>query len=86
MTLKDTDVVEFVPEDFHMCEVIYEGEWASYEENGWIVVFDFLGEMFAFGHENCVMSENNDFIFDPYPVSPAELDGIIEEWDNIETL
>ncbi len=75
---------ELVPEEFLDCEVIYEGEWSSYEEHGWIVVFNFFGELFSMSYEYSVMSSDNEFYFDPSPITQADLTGIHQEWLQIE--
>ena len=79
MILGETDISSEIPEEFHECEVIFEDDWSTYEECGWIIVFDFFGEMFSIEGGNYVFSDDNNFYFDPQPVTDLEK---VKEWWN----
>ena len=78
MTLQEA-LEENCPVEFESLEVVYFNSWADYEEDGTIVVFDLLGEMFAVEFGHCVMCEDNSFDFDPYPVTKDQLEEIKKE-------
>ena len=82
MKLKDVGL-DIIPEEFLSCDVIYIADWNSYEESGWIVIFDFYGEMFCMGGGCCVFDTSDD-VFDPQLVTDEDLIDIKEEWDNYE--
>jgi hypothetical protein len=79
---KLNDVIDpiYVPEEFQDLEVVYDCDWSSWEENGWIVVFKFFDELMCWEYEYCVMSDDNTIYFDPYPITEEELEKKKDEW------
>lgn len=64
------DHLEDCPAEFKELPVVFSAGWVGYEECGWIVVFDFLGELMVCEGGYSVMAENNEFFFDPTPYDP----------------
>ena len=73
MRLGDHYWLDYVPEEFHDLEVIFDDSWSTYEEHGFVVVFDFFGEMFEWSYEYSVMAEDNRIYFDPRVINEDEL-------------
>lgn len=81
MKIKDLFASEYCPEEFMDCDVIYHNDWSTYEENGWVVVFDFFGEMFEWSYEYSVFAEDNSVHFDPCVIDEDQLASIKKYWD-----
>lgn len=71
---------EDCPDDFAGCEVIFESSWSDYEEAAWVVVFDFLGELYEIGYYDCVMCLDDKFAFLPVQINEFELEELKKEW------
>lgn len=84
ITLGDIDQSEHCPKVFHECEVIYDNDWTTYEESGWVVVFRFFDEFMIWEGGYCVMSEDNTIYFDPEAINEDQLEQLKEDWKEIE--
>lgn len=69
------------PEEFGDCEVLYENSWSDYEECGWIVIFKFFEEMFAWEYTYSVMAADNSVYFDPHKISLSEYSYLVHRWN-----
>lgn len=72
---------EKCPPDFAQLPVVYENSWSDYEEGGWVIVFDFLGELFVIEGGYCVMVQDNTFDFNPDPLLDWEFEQLKQEWE-----
>jgi len=68
------------PEGFEELPVLFVASWSEWEEDGWVVVFDFLGELMVCEYQYSVMAEDNCFHFDPRPLQAWEIPELREEW------
>ena len=72
--MKVSDCIEWYPEEFNDCEVIYEYGWSDYEESWNIIVFRFFDELYAQEWGYCVLAEDNRPYFYPYLISEEQLE------------
>ena len=83
MRLKDV-YPEETPDEFLELPVVFEDSWSTYEESGFVVVFDFFGELFKWEYQSSVFEESNEVYFDPEPITDSDLVLIKEEWKKAE--
>lgn len=80
MKIKDHHWFDCVPEEFHDLEVIFDDSWSTYEEHGFVVVFDFFGEMFEWSYESSVFAEDNTIYFEPQLITDDQLIDLKKYW------
>lgn len=83
MTLGES-LGENCPSGFENLPVVYENDWCDHEESGWVVAFDFLGELFVLEGGHCVMGAGDEFCFDPEPITRDGLEALKAVWESIE--
>lgn len=69
------------PEDFSQCEVVFHSGWSDYEEAAFVVVFDFLGDLYVVEHYDSVMADCK-FCFDPEPINLEQVEELKKVWND----
>ncbi len=63
---------------------VFFDEWTTYEENGWVVIFEKNGSFYCQEGGYCVMAfDNTPEHFSPYSITDNQALQIIEEWDHL---
>ena len=65
--------------------VVFFDQWSTYEENGWVIIFEKDGSFYCQEGGYCVMaSDNSPEQFSPYPITDQQALQIINEWDSMD--
>ena len=65
---------------------IFQASWNSWEEGGWVVIFEKNKKLFAVEGGHCVMAKDNSTIWDrdSYEITQEEALRIMLEWEDEE--